>query len=342
MSKKYIASLVSGYFVNNDVFNDDKSADIDDRYETFRQLKFYFKEHGIDINTEDLNVNSSNVLFELHFNARKKIKNVPAYVLLLEVPLIFANNERKNLLSEYRKVFTWNDKLVDGHRFVKICFPNKIIVDSSRGFLGRDRLCCMIAGNKSVRQVSPIELYSARVETIRWFEQHAPDDFDLYGVGWNAPAARHGLVGRIVNRLERLLLVRGEKVYFPSFRGKVASKLATLQKYRFSICYENVIEFHGYITEKIFDSFFSGCIPVYWGAPNVTDYIPPTCFIDRRNFATHDELHKFMTSMSEAEYIGYQEAIAAFLQSDQAKQFSAEVFAETIVQTIVSDLGLTA
>ena len=40
----------------------------------------------------------------------------------------------------------------------------------------------------------------------------------------------------------------------------------------------------GYITEKIFDSFAAWCVPVYWGASNVTDYIPEGCFIDRRKF----------------------------------------------------------
>lgn len=39
----------------------------------------------------------------------------------------------------------------------------------------------------------------------------------------------------------------------------------------------------GYITEKIFDCFFPGVIPIYWGAENVTDYIPQDTFIDRRN-----------------------------------------------------------
>ena len=47
-----------------------------------------------------------------------------------------------------------------------------------------------------------------------------------------------------------------------------------------------------------------------------------------------------MVSMTESEYSAYQERIAAFLSSEKARPFSAEAFAQTIVNTIVSDLGI--
>ena len=47
-----------------------------------------------------------------------------------------------------------------------------------------------------------------------------------------------------------------------------------------------------------------------------------------------------MTSMTELEFVAYQERIAAFLDSDRAKSFGEKTFAETIVNTIVSDLGI--
>ena len=34
----------------------------------------------------------------------------------------------------------------------------------------------------------------------------------------------------------------------------------------------------GYITEKIFDSFFAGVVPIYWGAENITDYVPKSLY----------------------------------------------------------------
>lgn len=46
-----------------------------------------------------------------------------------------------------------------------------------------------------------------------------------------------------------------------------------LQSYKFNICPENTTS-NGYVTEKLFESFAAGCIPIYWGAlenpePNV-------------------------------------------------------------------------
>jgi hypothetical protein len=94
----------------------------------------------------------------------------------------------------------------------------------------------------------------------------------------------------------------------------------------------------GYITEKIFDAMCAGCVPVYWGASNITDHIPAECFIDRRQFASHEELYTFMKGMSGKDYLRYQEAIRAFLSSPGVRPFSAEAFAETVVSVVVDDL----
>ena len=45
------------------------------------------------------------------------------------------------------------------------------------------------------------------------------------------------------------------------------NKREYLKRYRFNLCPENS-DSEGYITEKIFDSIISGCIPIYWGSEN--------------------------------------------------------------------------
>ena len=42
-------------------------------------------------------------------------------------------------------------------------------------------------------------------------------------------------------------------------------KESYLNQYKFNLCPENDA-FHGYVTEKIFQAFWSDCIPIYWGA----------------------------------------------------------------------------
>lgn len=336
------ANIVGDSLQRNNIFDLSSSGNRDGCFEPYLLLKRTFLTHGIEINTADVN-QTSTVRFELHMDVQPHIKsNIPSYVVLYETPQIRPINQSKSLLAKYRRIFTWRDDLVDGQHYIKLNLPNNIVINNSRGWRGRDRLCCMISANKTVPHASSLLLYSERVDTVRWFEQHALQDFDLFGIGWDNPAARHGLVGRVISKLHRYMPKRNGQVFFPSYRGKAVSKLETFQKYRFSICYENVRELPGYITEKIWDIFFAGCIPVYWGASNITNYIPEDCFIDRRKFASHEELYTFMTSMSEPEYIAYQDRIAAFLTSGRAKAFSAETFVETIVNTIVRDLGIAA
>ncbi|WP_394958760.1 glycosyltransferase family 10 domain-containing protein [uncultured Helicobacter sp.] len=42
------------------------------------------------------------------------------------------------------------------------------------------------------------------------------------------------------------------------------SKRKWLENYKFNICFENG-SYPGYLTEKLFDAYIAGCIPIYWG-----------------------------------------------------------------------------
>ena len=40
----------------------------------------------------------------------------------------------------------------------------------------------------------------------------------------------------------------------------------------------------GYITEKLVEPLLAGCIPIYWGAPDVSRYFNPQCMINVSEF----------------------------------------------------------
>ena len=66
------------------------------------------------------------------------------------------------------------------------------------------------------------------------------------------------------------------------------SKLEWLKNYKFNICFEN--SYHpGYVTEKIFQAFSAGCIPIYWGDPTINDILNPKSFINISDFKNFDE-----------------------------------------------------
>lgn len=332
------ASLVVPWCRNNEIFRADSPLNRDGTFEPYIRLRGLFLARGIMLETDDHNA-ERNVEFELHQDVQREKSGATAYLMLFETPLVKPQNGDSHNWVRYKRVFTWRDDLVDGDRFVKINFPNPLTVPAVDGWRARDHFCCVIAGNKAVAIDDDRALYTERVRTIRWFECHAPVEFDLYGIDWDLPPLRQGLLGKVQKRLWRHASWLAPPQPFPSYRGSINSKRDVLLHTRFSICYENVRDLPGYITEKMFDCFFSGCVPVYWGASNITDYIPADCFIDRRQFSDIADVYRRLKSISEEEFRDYQQRIAEFLASDAARPFSSEAFAEIIVNTVVSDLG---
>ena len=201
-----------------------------------------------------------------------------------------------------------------------------------------------MAGNKWSDH--PLELYSERLKTIRWFLENHPDRIDLYGPGWNPPPLRkYSDALRYVCSSVPLSFLRGKPrfsktrflswLHYPFFRGIAASKQETLREYRFCICYENARNIPGYITEKIFDCFLAGVVPVYWGWEGVSTLIPPATFIDRTQFESHEELFDFLDSMDAPVYNRYLASIDSFLGSDACALFSNENYVGTIIKEML-------
>ncbi|ULO02443.1 glycosyltransferase, family 10 [Campylobacter sp. RM5004] len=71
------------------------------------------------------------------------------------------------------------------------------------------------------------------------------------------------------------------------------SKIEWLKNYKFNICFEN--SYHpGYITEKIFQAFSAGCIPIYWGDPRIDDIINPKSYININKFSNFEEAIEYI------------------------------------------------
>lgn len=338
LSQPNFATLVAQGVKNNSIFDLADPQNRDDSHQPYYMLRQRFNAHGVEFYTSDA-VSQEVPLFELHMNVQTPGISKFQYLLLLETPQIYSDNADAARWTAYRKVFTWNDQLVNGDRFIKINFPNVIRLEKSASYAQRSRFCCMISGNRAATTSDDRTLYGARVEAIRWFEANAPQEFELFGVDWDIPAARAGMVGKIQRRLWLQVKQVVNVKHFPSYRGKIARKCDVLGTTRFAICFENVRDLNGYITEKIFDCFFAGCVPVYWGAANISDYIPRDCFIDRRSFHDTADVYQFLVGMSETAFNQYQKSILEFLQSKAVYPFSSECFVETIVNTIMQDVA---
>lgn len=318
---------------NNDRFKLDGYLNRDNSNYPFFLLREYLLAKKFVLNTPDLNMHNK-VSLELHMNIQEGGSNKPKFLLLLETPEVYLPNSNLSRILDYQHVFTWRQDLRLKSKS-QINFPNTFNKLKFSTWKDRDNFSCLIAsGSKGLHLTSAHDLYRQRVETIRWFEHNAPSDFDLYGGGWESKIAPTSNLAKVLRKTSIFLSsLTGYKPYL-SYRGKVDKKSDLLQKYKFNICYENISCWPGYITEKIFDSFFSGCVPIYWGAPDIDSFVPKACFIDRRNFLSHEDLYSYMKSITPDQFAVFQEEIAFFLNSEKAKVFYAEKFAEIITQEI--------
>lgn len=56
----------------------------------------------------------------------------------------------------------------------------------------------------------------------------------------------------------------------------VDDKIEWLKSYKFNICFENGSS-PGYLTEKLFDAFMGGCVPIYWGDTSLRCKVDNEC-----------------------------------------------------------------
>ncbi|MFY4818020.1 glycosyltransferase family 10 domain-containing protein [Aliarcobacter butzleri] len=326
------------YLQNNAIFDKNSKLNRDNIFNKYIELKKELQKYGFDLSTNDINIiEESEIIF--YFDMPKTLPNIDkiknSFLILVESELIRPDNYHLEKHKYFNKIFTWHDELVDDKKYFKLNFSHLFPKSINKDLSKKQKLCTLIAGNK--RLTHPLELYSKRIEAIRWFEKNHPQDFDLYGVGWDKYRFSGPILIRAFNRVPFLpkLFAKLTGQNYPSYKGMVENKKETMEKYKFSICYENAKDIPGYITEKIFDSFFAGCIPIYWGANNILEYIPKECFIDFRDFDSYNELYKFIRNMNDNDYMNYLENIEYYLKSELAFQFTGIYFSKKISTTII-------
>ncbi len=227
------------------------------------------------------------------------------------------------------------------------CLPTPVDGVDEELWDNREReFLVMINGNKLPR-VYLNELYTERMRAVEFFGR--TDEIDLYGIGWDVPPYRMGKTWMpyTLQRAHRALQAARDRVRPDAllaaarrrWRGAVDSKCRTLAGYTFAICFENQI-LNGWITEKIFDCFHAGTVPVYLGAPDVEDHIPADCYVDMRRFGGYDELREHLKALRQTEIDAYRRAARDYLGSERFYPFSKQAFVDRCRGLIAEDTGV--
>ena len=152
---------------------------------------------------------------------------------------------------------------------------------------------------------------------------------DVYGAGWDS--TEH------LPREFREALMDFSPV---TTAVEYKDKQVLLSKYRFTLAIEN-FSFPGYVTEKIFDALAAGSIPVYLGAPDIEEFVPPEVFVDVRKFAVNSDLIDFLDRLDEETGMTMIQAGHSFLASQAGQRHTFEnrgEFFAALVEDVATNL----
>lgn len=274
------------------------------------------------------------VFIEMDKNQLRKMK--------LEIPTIFVRNEPRVVWPENYARFNYGkiDQIIDVGRhnsnFLEfIPWPqdySQLNVSQNKSSV-RNNHILMISGNKL--SFIPEELYTLRRQCV-----YLISDLDLYGTGWNLNNFRKLLI--LVVELYKALkfgikpLKKSVSRWFKfptNYLGAPESKVEISRAYKYALVIENSID---YMTEKIFDAFFAGNIPIYVGPPVSKFHIPKKLVVQ-----VEPNIESILTGIERAKKIDYDcwlEDLHSWLTDSETINFWA---AENVYKKIVSKVLLS-
>lgn len=221
-----------------------------------------------------------------------------SYLWLLESPISIKLFEVETYKKHFNKIFTWHKPSSDGNQVIWVPIPYP-----RYNYIGKYKQIDFKSKEYLVSQVAKFGYghnYHLRAESILWFLKNHPEDFRFFGPDW----------GYFYSVLPENL----KPVFNKKYGGFVEDKFAEISKAKFVLTYENE-RYEDYVSEKIYDVMVAGSVPIYSGAPNITDYVPQACFIDFYAYKSHEELYDFLVKMTEQEYKKYLSCAREFLKS---------------------------
>ena len=260
-------------------------------------------------------------------------------LIIEENPTVMPDTWKNSVHNLFNYIFTSFDDIIDNKKYFKFNFPsismheNLFPIDKKVDFKDK-KFSCMISWNKVYKKKSNTPL---KIKIIKWFESNHPDQFDLYGPNWDEKVFSYtNPVMKYFNQSYFQIFRKILGNNYSNWRGSVdpKNKKKLINQYKFIFVIENSSEYNGYITDKIFETFFSASIPIYLGPNNINNHIPDNCFINLRNFKNFDELYYFLNSIDVEKYNDYLENIKNFLNSEKCNIYKTHHLNKSLFRVI--------
>ena len=332
----------------------------------FIHLRERFAERGIRVHTADrlerrecggrLNILMSFGLMQRYKRLAERSDVVLSAFFAFESPVVEPSMYEglPEICRHFKRVFSFSDsdslQPVTKHslKLEPFCLPYPFDEIRDDVWQRGDRRFIVMINHNKLPALYWQELYTQRPAAVEFFARY--DEIDLYGQGWDAPPFQMGTTWKpaTLQRAERLLQQQWQRLR-PNrqlqaarrvYRGAVKSKIQTLGDYTFCLCFENVA-LSGWITEKIFDCFVAGTVPVYWGASDIEQHVPTDSFIDMRRFRDYSELRTFLKSLRPADIQAYKEAGRDFMSSARFIPFKKQTFADLLTTIVEEDASIS-
>ena len=127
--------------------------------------------------------------------------------------------------------------------------------------------------------------------------------------------------------------------YANNVGGPVENKRDFISRYLFNIAFENS-SYPGYTTEKIAEPWLEGCIPIYWGDPEITRDINPGCFINVHDFDCFDAAIAYIKEVDVSPELQTKYLSAPFFRNNEVPEYlKDEVIAKKLKHFIDSGLS---
>jgi glycosyltransferase involved in cell wall biosynthesis len=327
----------TGHFRGNALFDPRSRFNRDNALRPWFRLKERLADRGVPIDTGDYLVDGGApkgrganiyVSYGIHDAYRSLIGRDDVLLTafyLFEVVVVDPAMYRATpeLARHFRSIYSWTstDRLrpfvpdMPAVQPFRIPMPFDSVIEPY--WSRTDRNGIILVNSNKRAALSEGELYTERLRALKYFS--ARGDLDLWGRLWeNGLGDLEPEFGAAVRR---------------SWRGPVDDKYEAMSRYRFAICYENMV-LDGWITEKLFDCLYAGVVPIYLGAPDIDGAVDPRCYIDARRFASYDEMARFLDALSPTEYEQLRRAGREYLGSAMYRQFSADAFADRFIADI--------